>query len=69
MSQKNQQVNSVTDAINVLIQGVEIGRAKGIYSWEDLELISQSLKLLVNQKAEVSEKSENLEVVKEQTKG
>lgn len=42
----SEQVKDFNQALSVLIQGVEKGREKGIYQWEELDLISQSLKLI-----------------------
>lgn len=39
-------VSNLNQAISVLMQAAEQGRRAGIYEWEDLDYISQSLKLL-----------------------
>lgn len=39
-------ITNIGQAINVLVQGVDMGRKAGIYSWEDTVLIAQSLQLL-----------------------
>ena len=40
-------------ALNVLIQAVRIAQGKGVYSIEDAEIISKSIKALVPPKPEV----------------
>lgn len=40
------QVSNLNQAISVLMQAAEQGRRAGIFEWEDLDYISQSLKLL-----------------------
>ena len=34
------------EAVNVLIQAAELGRMKGIYSWEDSAVIGEAIKLI-----------------------
>ena len=49
MSEVKQEAGTVSNlnqAISVLMQAAEQGRRAGIYEWEDLDYISQSLKLL-----------------------
>jgi hypothetical protein len=57
-NQMENKVTNLSEAISVLIQGVEMGRTKGIYEWDDLELISQSLKFMqsLQQPADTSTK-------------
>ena len=71
------QVQNLGQAILVLKQAAEIGRKAGIYEWNDLDLISQSIKLInsleQDQNAETpdetdSPESETKEVVLEPTK-
>ena len=50
------KIQNVNDALSVLIQAVELGRKSGIYNWDDLELISDTLKFLKSQGQEVPEK-------------
>ena len=38
----------MTEAINVLIQGVELGRKNAVYSFDDAALISQAIHLLTD---------------------
>jgi|TARA_R110000772_G_scaffold57747_8_gene130714 hypothetical protein len=49
MSEAKQEAGTVSNlnqAISVLMQAAEQGRRAGIFEWEDLDYISQSLKLL-----------------------
>ena len=49
MSEAKQEtgtVSNLNEAISVLMQAAEQGRRAGIFEWEDLDYISQSLKLL-----------------------
>jgi len=48
MSEAKQEtgVSNLNQAISVLMQAAEQGRRAGIFEWEDLDYISQSLKLL-----------------------
>tara|TARA_Y100001937_G_C7116900_1_gene330594 strand:- start:656 stop:889 length:234 start_codon:yes stop_codon:yes gene_type:complete len=48
MSEEKQEarVENLNQAISVLMQAAEQGRRAGIFEWEDLDYISQSLKLL-----------------------
>ena len=48
MSEAKQEtsVSNLNQAISVLMQAAEQGRRAGIYEWEDLDYISQSLKCL-----------------------
>ena len=49
MSEVKQEAGTVSNlnqAISVLMQAAEQGRRAGIFEWEDLDYISQSLKLL-----------------------
>lgn len=39
---------TLTEAINVLIQGVELGRKNAVYSFDDAALISQAIHLLTD---------------------
>lgn len=49
---------TLTEAINVLIQGVELGRKNAVYSFDDAALISQAIHLLTdNNNIENIEKS------------
>ena len=47
-----QRVTNLNQAISVLVQAAEHGRKAGIFEWEDLDLISQSLKLINHINAE-----------------
>jgi hypothetical protein len=58
MAQESKQVKTLGEAISVLVQGVELGRAKGIYDWKDLMTISKSLEFLENFSTEQKEQSE-----------
>jgi hypothetical protein len=58
------QVSNLNQAISVLMQAAEQGRRAGIYEWEDLDYISQSLKLLNSYAAEQKEE-ESTEPAKE----
>lgn len=68
------QVSNLNQAISVLMQAAEQGRRAGIYEWEDLDYISQSLKLLntyaAEQKGEESTEpaKESNDVILEPTK-
>jgi hypothetical protein len=68
------QVSNLNQAISVLMQAAEQGRRAGIYEWEDLDYISQSLKLLnsyaAEQKGEQSTEpaTESNDVILEPTK-
>lgn len=39
---------TLTEAVNVLIQGVELGRKNAVYSFDDAALISQAIHLLTD---------------------
>ena len=39
---------TLTEAVNVLIQGVELGRKNAVYSFDDASLISQAIHLLTD---------------------
>lgn len=41
-----QQVETVGQAIHVLVQAADLGRKAGVYNWDDLILISQAIDLL-----------------------
>lgn len=68
------QVSNLNQAISVLMQAAEQGRRAGIFEWEDLDYISQSLKLLnayaAEQKGEQSTEpaTESNDVILEPTK-
>jgi len=76
MSEAKQEAGTVSNlnqAISVLMQAAEQGRRAGIYEWEDLDYISQSLKLLNTYAAEQGEQStepakESNDVILEPTK-
>jgi hypothetical protein len=51
-------------ALNILIQGVQYGQTKGIYSLSDAELISKAVRLF-SQEQPVQEQPETLEPVQE----
>jgi len=57
-------VSNLNQAISVLMQAAEQGRRAGIFEWEDLDYISQSLKLL-NAYAAEQEQAANEEPAKE----
>lgn len=44
--QQAQNVTTIAQAIQVLLQAVEIGRAKGIYDWGDAAVIGQAIGLI-----------------------
>jgi hypothetical protein len=55
MSEEKQVVTKVTNfnqAVSVLIQAAHLGRKAGIYEFEDLDLIGQSVMLLEGAQAE-----------------
>jgi len=56
---KNVQVTNVGQAIHVLIQAVDMGRKSGIYDWNDLSLISQSISLLAPPKEDAPKEDAN----------
>lgn len=58
------QVTNLNQAISVLMQAAEQGRRAGIFEWEDLDYISQSIKLL-NSYAQEQEQAANEEPAKE----
>lgn len=67
MSEAKQEAGTVSNlnqAISVLMQAAEQGRRAGIFEWEDLDYISQSLKLL-NAYAAEQEQAANEEPAKE----
>lgn len=39
-------IQSIEQAVSVLIQGVKIGQTKGAYSLEDAAMLSQAIKML-----------------------
>ena len=41
-----QNVQTIAQAIHVLVQAADIGRKAGIFDWQDLSLIKQSMDLL-----------------------
>jgi len=47
-------VTNVGQAIHVLIQAADLGRKNGIFDWNDLKLISQSISLLAPTKEDES---------------
>lgn len=61
--QKEQKVINISQAISVLLQAIDIGKTKGIYSWEDLELISQARNILIGKKS-ITPNTENTEELK-----
>lgn len=66
------QVTNLNQAISVLMQAAEQGRRAGIFEWEDLDYISQSLKLLnayaAEQVANEEPAQESNDVILEPTK-
>ena len=40
------EITNIGQAIGVLLQGVEVGRERGIYSWDNLEVISKAIKFI-----------------------
>ena len=63
--QQEQKVINISQAISVLLQATDIGRSAGIYTWEDLELISQARNVLTGKKSSApkTEKTEELKNV------
>ena len=66
------QVTNLNQAISVLMQAAEQGRRAGIFEWEDLDYISQSIKLLNSyaqeQTANEEPATESNDVILEPTK-
>lgn len=46
--QAPQNVTTISQAIHVLVQAADLGRKAGIYDWEDLRLIGQSMALITS---------------------
>ena len=44
--QNNVKVETIGDAIQVLIKAVDIGRQNGVYGWEDLAVIKKSIEII-----------------------
>ena len=55
---KEKNVESLGQAISVLIQGVDLGREKGIYDWNDLETISKAMQFIKSMNDEMSSNQE-----------
>jgi len=46
------QVVNFNQAISVLLQAADMGRAKGIFEWDDLALVGQAIKFINNIQAQ-----------------
>jgi hypothetical protein len=46
MATQTQNVSNLQEAVQVLIQGVQIGQSKGVYSFEDSAIIKNALDFL-----------------------
>jgi len=55
---QEQKVENIGQAVQVLIQAVEIGRQKGIYGWEDAALIGQALTIIQSKPATAANTSD-----------
>ena len=62
MSQPLKKVENLGQAVSVLVQGIEIGRSKGIYDWDALDLLNQAIKFIniVSKSAEAETTTEGV---------
>ena len=63
--QVNQEVTDLQGAVQVLVQGVQIGQSKGVYSFEDAAIIKSALDFLKQKSEEGSEEAPQMEAVEE----
>jgi len=65
--QVNQEVTDLQGAVQVLVQGVQIGQSKGVYSFEDAAIIKSALDFLKQKPegAEGAEEAPQMEAVEE----
>lgn len=59
---------NVTEAINVVLQALELGRKSAVYSFDDSALISQAIHILENVKAAQPQNTEKTEQPQKQSK-
>lgn len=63
--QVNQEVTDLQGAVQVLVQGVQIGQSKGVYSFEDAAIIKSALDFLKQKPEEGAEEAPQMEAVEE----
>ena len=62
--QVNQEVTDLQGAVQVLVQGVQIAQAKGVYSFDDAAIIKSALDFLKTKpEGEDSEEAPQMEAV------
>lgn len=63
--QVNQEVTDLQEAVQVLVQGVQIGQSKGVYSFEDAAIIKSALDFLKQKPEEGAEEAPEMVAVEE----
>jgi len=58
---QGQQVETANQALNVLVQAVELAQKRGVYNLAEAELISQAVRIFVTPDTESDQESEEVE--------